>query len=797
MKTEVFKRKVESMNVTHYLICNPYSKLGNSQMGTNREENEELFLDLFMVITNKTYERLASVANVVLDSAMNTLFITGYRGCGKTTFSKYLQAVIDSRVNLMNFHQSEEEERKLNSNVENFTGNLSENYKISEERIYNILSDVIDRDSFESIDDCIEFISNTLKGITHYINFEIGINATVQPVEEKLNITVIEFIKNLVINKKIDIFDLLVHIYKQCNKFEIFRNRNVNWRNFFVLIETRIIAGEDFDSIETVLEDYLSTFNTSQLLCVYTLLTLLCADEQGKRVFLILDNIDVVFDRSTLEDFTTEFSLFEENFSELFPEVIQTGLLKNITGFYNDIVYIFVMRETSVNQISDHFTDRLYETSDHFDISKDITKPNIIEKKYSFLAENPTINKSLFKKVSDIRKLCQDFYISTNIFSLFNNDYKRAISCLAATYKFNSRALQYEINLMRSGEPFDKHGARGIVFRLIFNHFKSKRYFEKLGVNTKNHWNHDFTPIRIILTYLNNIQPEHNDQFLADDSDLRSLFDIYENFIDIFSPTWSVSNHILADALWSMYELRKSETWNHLITFDCIASVKRDDLLNEFQQFHNFEKQKSDINIRITCAGRTYVNFVCIHFEFFACRFSNISDPLFLETNLKKDKKGRYRFETIISEVLSAVTKCCNRLNSFTKNFLIEKQGFTMESLLQSKLVHRREDRSPLLHEERVIHQHIGYIEAYRKHLIVTCGLDCIDINSRMIPYIEGYLDLLKDNDLYGETSAELYGDLIECVEYIRDDCKYDNDTDSISRDGAKIIRRKKMNENT
>ena len=188
---------------------------------------------------------------------------------------------------------------------------------------------------------------------------------------------------------------------------------------------------------------------------------------------------------------------------------------------------------------------------------------------------------------------------------------------------------------------------------------------------------------------------------------------------------------------------------------------------------------------------------MCIHFEFFACRFSNISDPLFLETNLKKDKKGRYRFETIISEVLSAVTKCCNRLNSFTKYFLIEKQGFTMESLLQSKLVHRREDRSPLLHEERVIHQHIGYIEAYRKHLIVTCGLDCIDINSRMIPYIEGYLDLLKDNDLYGETSAELYGDLIECVEYIRDDCKYDNDTDSISRDGAKIIRRKKMNENT
>lgn len=791
MKSEVFKRKVKKMNVTHYLICNPYSKLGNGQMGTNRKENEEIFLDAFMVITNKTYERLASAANVVLDSAKNTLFITGYRGCGKTTFSKLLQAIIDSRINIMKFHESEDEQRRLNTYDDKFTEKLSENYAISEEKIYNILSDVADRDEFNSIDDCIDFISDTLKGITQYINFEIGINAAVRPVEEKLGITVKEYIKELMEKDHYDVFDKLIEIYKKCNKFEIFRNRNNGWRAFFELVEKEIRDRKAFDTVEIEIEKYLSTFNTSQLLCIYSLLSLICADQDDKRVFLILDNIDVVFDISTLEDFATEFSLFEENFSELFPDILQTDLFNNVTGFYNDIIYIFVMRETSVNQISDHFTDRLYEVSDHFDISKDISKRSIIEKKYMYLDANPTINKSLLKKVSDIRKLCQDSYINTNIFSLFNNDYKRAITCLAATYKFNSKALQYEIELMGHGEKFDKHGARGIVYRLIFNHFKSKRYFDKLEVNTKDRWNNDFTPFRLILTYLNNIQPEHNEQFLTDDSDLRSLFDIYENFIEIFSPTWDVSKHILADALWSMYELRKSETWNHLITFDSIASIKRDDLLNEFDEFHNNIKRKSNINARITCAGRTYVNFVCIHFEFFACRFADISDPLFLESNLKKNQKGKYRFEIIIGQVLDAVTKCCAKLNKFTREFLIGQKGFTLQSLLQSKLVHRKEERSPLLHEERVIHQHIGYIEAYRKHLIVTDKLDSIIINSKIIPFIEGYLGLLKDNDLYGETSKELYEDLEMCVKYIRDYCKYNNNTDSISREGAKVIRKK------
>ena len=94
MACEYLERNMKNMNATHYLICNPYSKLGNSRMGNNTKDNEKCFFEIFMVISNKIYERMARIANVSLDSAMNTVFITGYRGCGKTTFSKILQAII-------------------------------------------------------------------------------------------------------------------------------------------------------------------------------------------------------------------------------------------------------------------------------------------------------------------------------------------------------------------------------------------------------------------------------------------------------------------------------------------------------------------------------------------------------------------------------------------------------------------------------------------------------------------------------------------------------------------------------
>ena len=143
MKIRNWTKRVKGMNVAHYLICNPYSKLGKSRMGNDHEENEELFFNAFMVVTNKIFERLARIANIVLDSSMNTVFITGYRGCGKTTFSKIMQAVMDSRIVLPQFDECLREEQELNYYDDRLLEELPAKYDISKSKIYNTISDKV------------------------------------------------------------------------------------------------------------------------------------------------------------------------------------------------------------------------------------------------------------------------------------------------------------------------------------------------------------------------------------------------------------------------------------------------------------------------------------------------------------------------------------------------------------------------------------------------------------------------------------------------------------------------------
>lgn len=251
------ERKIKSMNAAHYLICNPYSKLGNSQMGYNTSENEKCFFGSFMVTTNKTYERLARVANVVLDAAMNAIFITGYRGCGKTTFSKTLQAVIESRIVMKKFKDCEDEERRLNQYDEKFLDELPGRYEESKETIFKILSDKVDCDAYQNLDECIGFVYSTLKGLCQYVNFEIGINQTVRPVEEKLNLEVKNLIKELLKNGNKEVFEDLIKIYKCSDKFEIFKNGSQDWEDFYSLIETEIRGGKSYSDIKRRLEDIL------------------------------------------------------------------------------------------------------------------------------------------------------------------------------------------------------------------------------------------------------------------------------------------------------------------------------------------------------------------------------------------------------------------------------------------------------------------------------------------------------------------------------------------------------------
>ena len=83
-----------------------------------------------------------------------------------------------------------------------------------------------------------------------------------------------------------------------------------------------------------------------------------------------------------------------------------------------------------------------------------------------------------------------------------------------------------------------------------------------------------------------------------------------------------------------MFYFKKAPTWNHLITFDNIKRVSYQELDNYLNDIDNGIEKESEIEIRITCAGSNYIKFICTHFEFFSCRYTKNTYPLFAEKKL-------------------------------------------------------------------------------------------------------------------------------------------------------------------
>lgn len=790
MECSTLMKMINRMNAAHYLECNPYSQIGNSRMGKDIAEGEICFFKNFLVQSSSTFDRLNTIAKALSDPSKNTVFITGYRGSGKTTFSKYLQAIIEGRYPLPDFKECKKFDMEFNPS-------LSPEQAKSISSTYDKVEDDINQLAIKmglggTITNPSHFLCSHLHGKCLYMNFEVGISQTPKPVEEKLNKEVSFLLHNSCNNDKGFAKKLCKIYFSSYDKFhEFFEGvKEHTLKDFFTCLNRIETKKELYSDISNELAVCLSNFSLGQLLCLYTIINFLLTDAIDQNVYFIFDNIDVIFDVNTLEDFVKEYVIFSENFANLLPAICANDELRNRESFYDNLLYIFVMRETSAMQISDHFTDRLYDVSIHFDISTDVLKREIIRKKFSYLQKKrgQISNPKLYETVDCINSICQDYYICNIFFSLFNNDYKRSMNCLTEICNKNLAVIQEELQLISDPASFNKHGARGIMFRLLFDFFREKGYFGKLQLDGASNQYRDFSVCRVLLTYLNNLQPEHNDQFIVDYNDIISLKELFDAFIHVLSTTPNQAKHLLVDALWSMYELRKSEAWNHLITFDSINTVEKGTVLAQVEKYQNHEEFSPDIRLRITCAGRTFVNFVCTHFEYFATRFSNEYKPLFCEENMETNEKGEYMFEGLIQNVFSSVSKCCERLDQFTSSVFFERLNYTKDTLLKSKYSHKREERIPILHQERIVHQHIGYIEAYREHLIRYRGMNPVCINMKIIRFIQNYIKLLENNELYGSVSGALVDDLNTCIDYIVKRKEYDDTTTDISRDGAKRI---------
>ncbi|MCI9541032.1 MAG: hypothetical protein HFG39_08215 [Lachnospiraceae bacterium] len=787
-----------------YLISNPYSSSCN-KVFKNIFKSED-FLNMFYFMSNKTYERLAVITALSNDTTKNTVFITGFRGCGKTCFMNLLSSVISGKYSIPSYDECKDKEMALikkiyGSSFEEECNkeilDIEEYYNISGEKIIKELRPYLRLEGYQLRTDSInKYINKNLKGKVIFLNFDKGNGKNEKrPFEEKFIIQVQKLIDLIIKNKDmieknpfthlLDFYERNITIIDELleSKYYLF--------DFFELIKEKFIGINSLEKIKRELIDCLQKLNLEQLIFILISLYIsynICKGSE-KKLFFIFDNMDIVYKNNIVDMSMHEYSNFIEDMNSIIQDIdINIGDNDLWVEYYEQSNFIFAMRETTVMQIADQFLDRVDFVVKYFDISMDTDKAYVVEKKINFVNKyrSKIENKDFVQQIDYIHQICTNIYVKKNIFPMFNNDFKRSIFCIANICRDNVDYIEEKLGLLGTNKPYNKNGARGILFRLIYDEFKKEHYFDDIGVEWDNNEN-SFTPSRIILTVLYNLLPEYERNDEENMFNFERMNPMRIGLCRLYSYIKEFMNEkTFVRSLVGMYNLKNARKWNHLITFDNIKEVTEEELEKVLLN----EQKDVDVMIRITCAGTNYIKFICTHYEFFSCRFTNKTLPLFCRNNsIFCNKHKKYNFEYIIEQVYKSVEKCCKNLIVFNEILLkVEKDRELQES---EYIFKNKNERKGKLHEERIIHRHITYLDNYRKHLIQDVYPDRVaDINIRIIAQIKNYICLL-DNKLFGDISKALVIELPYCIKYIKDK-DYKDQCTEISRDSYKLLTEKR-----
>ena len=365
--------------------------------------------------------------------------------------------------------------------------------------------------------------------------------------------------------------------------------------------------------------------------------------------------------------------------------------------------------------------------------------------------------------------LMNNSYIERNVFALFNNSYNTAVYTITLIASQNSDLLQEYKKISSIKNRRYYKGANGIVLRLLFDYFKTKKYFDEKYLNLLNFGNEEkylFSPARLILTYINNCRAEVC---------LYDIFKFFEGIIDVED---------VADIIDKIYLLRFTD-WRHLLTFNKYPPKDDNGLKSQLDLYYSgrpiSECRGEYAKLEITCSGRMYLNTMSTNYEFFASRlYGDTYKPLFSGDNLSVEK-GKYKFASQIEGVLNVVEGCCIHMCQADKE-ICDKKGWSVQDLYKSELTFENYQRDMTsnskleavrqFHAERIIFSHIGYINVYRQYVLNNDFPDNqpkkTNINKILVELISEYLMLYEKLDIKSEVNLKVAKELNDQVKIIR-----------------------------
>lgn len=504
---------------------------------------------------------------------------------------------------------------------------------------------------------------------------------------------------------------------------------------------------ESLDIFESVVREQLIELTTSLLLATDFLWRMAQYIELREESFLYVayDNLDAIDYPDVLENFDEELVSFVYNLNKyvdnIYPKLRQKYNLgkkpcfkifatyRKITAARANLKKICIKHEV--------ITENRYATSyiSNIDVSNYFDYCSIVNRKIAFFereARKKSIMPKVFGQLQIIKDLNNTKIIRSNYKSFWNDNFRGCANIMQEIVKSNRQCITKSIQLVKNHcDAEDREGninvcvftgASSIFLRIICDLFRNGNIFggkclnliplnasEALGYTTLS---------RLILSFY----------YSREKAPINELFAI---FTGIYSPK--------DIAIELSHLLEKNEMWRRPLYYTEYALSNE----NLQEQLVLQAKHFSDGDVTFTrytelklCpCGELYIEMIVTSFEFFACRCLPNSKPIYCEVDYENIK-------CVVSEVIESVKNCCEKLVHFRNNFM-KTQKLDIQEFLKLPFHSTTNNGNSQLHEERIIFNHISYLELFRRSKITgEMNENKIAINKLIVDKIIEYLEL-------------------------------------------------------
>lgn len=577
-------------------------------------------------------------------------------------------------------------------------------------------------------------LNNECQDFSNFVFFDFDKNTSHPTLGEYIEIFSNYLLDLLLENTDVNIRFYNLYLNNQrliCQKI----NANNNIRNFFDNFHSVFILDNGSNMRKSEFIKVINDLYFNQILSLVILWHICNLIEKGDPEYLVkpnifcLDNLDVLVNKEIIEKFFKEYFRFVRNIDS----IIQNLNIEYKISYNTFFTFIFCCRQHTwamVRQYYHHSHDFIKISTLERNITNAFDKKKILLRRKEYIFSHQADYSFDFKKeVNDVNELLSDLDEGKhNIYDLFNDDYRQCNITFEELLEINPCLIKDYCDTVEKTNALNLGGARGIVYKALFEKFKIDGLFNQIGVLELDTTDPLVSNARMILSYLNFYTYSKRRK-----SDLQAV--AFEKIVRDFDGIIKKEN--IEQSIIAMFKLGDDSSWNELVAFKEIHS-------DEIISCENTE-------IFITKAGHEYLDLIATHFEFFNIRVIKRGEAdcaLFSDESILKSKNPlfEYNFQELIDNVCTIVKGCCENMSTFYTTFM-ENRFSNINDYLRSHFVY---GDTNVLHGERIIHTHIRYIDNYRIYVLNSFPEISDEnkkrINKYLIEYITKYIKIGEAN---------------------------------------------------